>query len=133
MMALSLMSTQTLPTLMLMVSSREQGTFFFWCGGPIVWRSTLQSLVAQSSCESELIALNACGKEAEWVRVLHAELTSGLFDHTESGVVPIMEDNTGAKALAENYYTSKRSRHFRVRLFHIRQQIREYHEATLSN
>jgi hypothetical protein len=72
-----------------------------------------------------LIALNACGKEAEWVRVLHAELTSGLFDHTESGVVPIMEDNTGAKALAENYYTSKRSRHFRVRLFHIRQQIRD--------
>ena len=101
------------------------GYVFFWCGGPIVWRSTLQSLVAQSSCESELIALNACGKEAEWVRVLHAELTSGLFDHTESGVVPIMEDNTGAKALAENYYTSKRSRHFRVRLFHIRQQIRD--------
>ena len=73
------------------------GYIFLCCGGPVVWRSTLQSLVAQSSCESELIALNAAAKEAEWLRVIYSELFLGTFDAISSKPVTIFEDNTGAK------------------------------------
>ena len=37
----------------------------------------------------------------------------------------MFEDNTGAKALAESFMINKRSRHFRVRLYYVRQQIRD--------
>ena len=101
------------------------GYIFFCCGGPVVWRSTLQSLVAQSSCESELIALNAAAKEAEWLRVIYSELFLGTFDPVSAKPVTLFEDNTGAKALAETFVINRRSRHFRVRLYYVRQQVRD--------
>ena len=45
------------------------GYLFFCCGAPIVWRSTLQPVVAQSTCESEYIAMNAATHEAEWLHI----------------------------------------------------------------
>ena len=57
--------------------------------------------------------------------MLYEEFFAGSFDHLSAAAIPIMEDNTGAKALAENYMTSKRSRHFRVRLFYVRDQVRD--------
>ena len=101
------------------------GYVFFANGGPVVWRSTLQSLTAQSSCESEMIALNAAAKEAEWTRVVYSELCNGAFDHNKTDPIIVFEDNTGAKALAESFMINKRSRHFRVRLYYVRQQIRD--------
>ena len=72
-----------------------------------------------------MIALNAAAKEAEWLRVVHSELFLGKFDHNEARPIVVHEDNTGAKALAESFMINKRSRHFRDRLYYVRQQIRD--------
>ena len=76
--------------------------------------------MAQSSCESELIALNAAAKEAEWLRVIYSELFLGTFDPVSAKPVTLFEDNTGAKARAETFVINRRSRHFRVRLYYVR-------------
>lgn len=106
-------------------SRSRTGYVFFACGGPVVWRSTLQSLTAQSTAESELVALNAIAKECEWLRVLYHELFSGKFDHLQNPATQVWEDNQAAKAIAENCIMTKRNRHFRVRLFYVRDQIRD--------
>ena len=72
-----------------------------------------------------MIALNAAAKEAEWTRVVYSELCNGAFDHNKADPIIVFEDNTGAKALAESFMINKRSRHFRVRLYYVRQQIRD--------
>ena len=47
------------------------------------------------------------------------------IDHNAAPPLKVFEDNTGAKALAENYtyILTKRSRHFRVRLAYVKQQL----------
>ena len=104
-------------------SRSRTGYVFFACGGPVVWRSTLQSLTAQSTAESELVALNAIAKECEWLRVLYHELFSGKFDHLQSPAIQVWEDNQAAKAIAENPEASKRSKHIDVRFHHVREQV----------
>ena len=101
------------------------------CGAPIIWRSALQPVVAQSSCESEYISANACAREAEWCRLIYDELLLGNVD--ENGVVlgrskePVLlrEDNQGCMALAKNFMITRRSKHIRVRFHYLRQQVRD--------
>ena len=120
------MSTQTLlqATLMACMYSRT-GYILYAGGGPIIWRSTLQTIVAQSSCESEFIALNAIARECEWTRVVYNELFKGVFDQENSAAVPVFADNAGANSLATSFMINKRSKHFRVRLYYVRQQVQD--------
>ena len=98
------------------------GYLFFCCGAPIVWRSTLQPVVAQSTCESEYIAMNAATREAEWLRIA----ANFLFnDGTSDRPLLIHEDNQGAKALAESAILSRRTRHIKVRYHYVRQALQE--------
>ena len=50
------------------------GYIFILAGGPIIWKSKLQSIVAQSSTESEYIAINTAAKELEFIRNILLEL-----------------------------------------------------------
>ena len=51
---------------------------------------------------------------------------SQLIDTTSSDTpVVLREDNRGAKALAESFVLSRRSRHIRVRFHYVRQQVRD--------
>ena len=43
-------------------------------GGPVCWRSTLQSLVAMSTTEAEYMAVAKATKEALWLKGLVKEL-----------------------------------------------------------
>jgi hypothetical protein len=43
-------------------------------GGLIMWKSKLQSIVAQNSTESEYIAINTAAKELEFIRNILSEL-----------------------------------------------------------
>jgi hypothetical protein len=42
-----------------------------------MWKSKLQSVVAQSTTKAEIIAINALGKELAFIKILLMEL--GLF------------------------------------------------------
>lgn len=54
---------------------RSTTGYVFWlAGGPICWKSMLQSLIALFITECEYMAVNATAKEALWVKGLIKEL-----------------------------------------------------------
>ena len=54
------------------------GYVFTLGGGAVVWRSSKQSIIARSTMESEFIALELVGSEAEWLRNLLANIPLGI-------------------------------------------------------
>ena len=59
----------------------------FLCGGPIAWRSCLQTTVAKLATEAEYYALSNCIDEVTFMKQLLLEL--GI----ETETIPIYEDN----------------------------------------
>lgn len=82
------------------------GVVFMLNGGPVVWKSKLQSTVALSTCEAEYVAGNTAGREGIWLARLLKELNSPLL-----GPVKIMCDNKGTLALLKNPISSAKSKH----------------------
>jgi hypothetical protein len=97
------------------------GYLFTLGGGLISWKSKKQPCNALSSCEAEIMALTLAMQEALWMRGFLTEL--GL--HNSSTPITIHEDNQGAKALAEHYMFSDRSKHIDNKYFKIRDEIRD--------
>ena len=87
-------------------------------GGPVSWKSKRQPIIAQSSCESEIIAATYGANEACFVRELLVEI--GLPPH----VVRAYEDNTSAKQLADDPGKLRnRSKHFELRFMVIQELV----------
>ena len=68
------------------------GYIFYIANAPFMWKSKLQSIIAQSSTESEYIAINLAAKEAVFIINLMTEL--GFYK--EGYKLPIYIDNSGA-------------------------------------
>ena len=51
--------------------SSTSGYVFTLCGAAISWKSAKQSVIARSTMESEFIALDLVGQEAEWIMLEH--------------------------------------------------------------
>jgi hypothetical protein len=94
------------------------GYIFFIAGGPISWKSKLQSIIAQSTTEAEFIAINSAVKEAVFIKQLMTEL-----DVYNQAKFPIYTDNNGALALAKNPVFHERTKHIAVKYYYIRQLI----------
>jgi hypothetical protein len=92
------------------------GYVFVYNGTPITWKSQLQTTVALSSTEAELMALSEAGREAIALRQLATSL-----DIFFTGPTILKEDNDGAKALSSNpvKYAKTKHMHFKT-LFHSR-------------
>ena len=93
------------------------GYSVFLCGGPIAWRSCLQTTVAKSATEAEYYALSNCIDEVTFMKQLLLEL--GI----EVETVPIYEDNKGAVDLAGNPVYHKRVKHIDIRYHAIREKV----------
>jgi hypothetical protein len=90
-------------------------------GGPVSWRSHRQKTIAQSSCESEYMALTETGKELVWLRGLLEEL--GVSDWVKASSVMVGKkepsndwlnlngDNQGSIALANRPLINGNSKH----------------------
>mmetsp|Transcript_17978 Transcript_17978/g.52450 ORF Transcript_17978/g.52450 Transcript_17978/m.52450 type:complete len:133 (-) Transcript_17978:298-696(-) len=87
-------------------------------GGPVSWRSARQPIVAQSSCESELIALAETAKEVLYFQDIVAE----IFGDPPPRFT-IFGDNKGTIDLARNAVYHRRTKHVDVRYFFIRDCI----------
>ena len=88
---------------------------FTLSGGPIYWRSTLQSLVAMSTTEVEYMAVAEATKEALWLKGLVKEL--GL----NQGGVQLHCDSQSAIYLAKHQVYHARTKHIDVRFHKIRE------------
>ncbi len=88
-------------------------------GAAITWKATKQSIIAQSSTESELIAFAECCKEVEWLRKLQQEFRPNLL----STPTTIFEDNQSTIKLTKNPIHSNRSKHIAVRYLKVQELI----------
>jgi hypothetical protein len=88
-------------------------------GAAITWKSTKQSIIAQSSMEAEYIALAEAAKEAEWLRKLQQEFRPTAL----STPTTIYEDNQSTIKLSNNPIHSNRSKHISVRYHKIQELV----------
>ncbi|XRB22001.1 retrovirus-related Pol polyprotein [Pseudoscourfieldia marina] len=86
------------------------GYIFFLNGGPISWASYLQTTVALSTVESEVMALTEAIKEAIYIRRLLESLGAA-----QEGPTIIYTDSTGAEALVDHPTSHRRTKHIEIR------------------
>ena len=87
-------------------SKATSGYIFSIAGGAVSWKSKKQTILAQSTMESEMIALATASEEASWLRSLLAEIP--LWERPIPAVL-IHCDSTAAIAKIENrYYNGKK-------------------------
>ena len=88
------------------------GYVFTLRGGVVAWKSSKQTLIATSTMESEFIALEFAGKEAEWLRnflsgiPLGMQLTPSISMHFDFQV---------AISIVKNKTFNGKNRHIRLR------------------
>ena len=100
--------------------SSQSGFVFTLNGGAVTWRSSKKSTIADSTIESEYLAVNETAKEAMWIRKFIGDL----------GVVPsindpveIFCDNESAVVLAQEPRSQKRARHILRKYHYVRQVV----------
>lgn len=96
------------------------GYGFQYAGGMISWKSKKQPVVAHSSSESELIALDSAAREALWLTSLFERLR-----HPISPPLQIWEANQGTINMTKNPVNHPGTKHIAVRYFAVRDWIRE--------
>ncbi|GAU48095.1 hypothetical protein TSUD_238340 [Trifolium subterraneum] len=91
-------------------SKATSGFIFSIAGGAVSWKSKKQTILAQSTMESEMIALATASEEASWLRCLLSEIP--LWEKPMSAVL-IHCDSTAAIAKIENSFYNGRRRQIR--------------------
>ncbi|RVW87884.1 Retrovirus-related Pol polyprotein from transposon TNT 1-94 [Vitis vinifera] len=101
--------------------SKSHSGYVFTLGGAAVsWKSSKQTVIARSTMESEFIALDKCGEEAEWLRHFLEDIPRW------SKLVPpicIHCDSQSAIGRAQSNMYNGKSRHIRRRHNTIRQLL----------
>ena len=88
------------------------GYVFTLAGGAISWKSSKQTCIAKSTMESEFIALELAGQEAEWIRSLLADIP--LWGKPAPSV-SMRFDSHAAIGVANNQAYNGKRRHIRLR------------------
>lgn len=96
------------------------GYAFMYAGGMISWKSKKQPIVAHSSSESELVALDSASREALWLSSLFSELARPV-----KLPMQIYEDNQGTINITKNPVNHPGTKHIAVRYFAVRDWIQE--------
>lgn len=103
-------------------SKSYSGYCFKLAKGCIAWNSKKQSIVAQSSAESEYTALSEATNESTYLQQLIEEIDFGKYILRPT---VIFNDNTSAIKLTENPMFHKRTKHIAIRVHNVRQQVEE--------
>ena len=91
------------------------GYVCYFGGGPISWGSNLQTVIAQSSAEAELIAAFTASTAVVYHRSFLEEL-----GEAQTGATVIWEDNTSCIAMSRNPVNHKRNRHIQLKYHYVR-------------
>jgi len=102
-----------------LVTRKSTGGYVFMLnGGPVSWKSQLQSCVALSTAEAEYMGLTEASKEAMFLRFL---LDNCNFTQTESTM--LLEDNQSAIALSNSAITNNRTKHIDIKYHFVRELV----------
>ena len=93
----------------------------FWGGSAISWVSRTQRVTATGTSESEYVALWEGITEVLFLRQVQEFVTPTINDYS----VIVNEDNQGAIRMANNKFSSKRTRHIDVKHHAIRDAVEE--------
>lgn len=102
------------------------GHIFMLNESPVSWSSRKQSVVAQSTTESEYISLSEAVKQAIWIRhFLFSVNKQRVYHGNDESSTPILlfEDNQGAIRLTENPIDHPKTKHIAVRYHAIRDGV----------
>ena len=92
------------------------GLVFMFCGGPIAYKSKIQSTVSTSSTEAEFIAAVHAAKIAKYLRSILSEL-----GYPQDGPTTLYEDNAAAILMINASRPTSRSRHIDIQHFAIQE------------
>jgi hypothetical protein len=101
--------------------SSTSGYTFIHSGGAVSWASKKQPVIARSSAEAELVALDLCSREGKWIRKLERTL------RFQEGPTPLHEDNEAAIAISEKHQRTQRTKHIDVQYFAICDDVEKGH------
>jgi hypothetical protein len=96
------------------------GWAYHLAGGAIAWKSKTQMLVALSSCEAELIAIDEAVRE---LRFLH-KLLVDFGQQVTTQPTLVGQDNLGTIELCRSRHFNPRTRHVALRYHHVGDQQR---------
>jgi DNA repair protein RadC len=85
-----------------------------------LWSSKKQEVIAQSTAEAEYVAATAAMNQAIWIRKLMADLQMEQKESTQ-----ILVDNQAAIAIAKNPVFHGKTKHFKLKLYFLREVQRE--------
>jgi len=94
------------------------GSVVFMAGGPIMWASKTQQSVAQSTCEAEYMAANACARDVLWLRHLLPEIGFPI-----TGPLEIQCDNQACISLIKNPICNSKSKHIDIIHHFVRERV----------
>lgn len=97
------------------------GVLLYVYGNPVTWRTKKQISVAASSSEAEYVALKLATMEVKGVLNVLTELG---FEADALMPVPVYEDNSGAKAIAETSET-RRTKHIDLSVHMVREAVKK--------
>ncbi|GAU26739.1 hypothetical protein TSUD_317370 [Trifolium subterraneum] len=101
-------------------SKATSGFIFSIAGGAVSWKSKKHTILAQSTMESEMIALATTSEEASWLRCLLSEIP--LWEKPMPAVL-IHCDSTAAIAKIENHFYNGKRRQIRRKHSTVRELI----------
>ena len=90
-------------------------------GAAIAWHSKLQTITAQSSTESEYIALSEIGRHSAYYRKLLGEISRQPSE--KQTPMPTWEDNQAAIAISNNHTNTSKLRHLDVKYHYVRECV----------
>ena len=100
---------------------RSRSAHQIWLGNDLIdWYGRSQTIVAHSSAESELMALDACVRQMQHLRWLMESLNAPA-----RGPSVINMDSSSALGMAENPIQNRRNRHIHARYFYVRDLIND--------
>jgi hypothetical protein len=97
------------------------GYCFTFAGGVISYKSKKQTVVARSTAEAEIVALDLTTREALWFRKLAAAL--GLSGSGKT--ITIHEDNQAAIAISAKHRRTPRTKHIDIQYFALCDDVSE--------
>ena len=84
---------------------------------PVIWKSTKQTTVAESTTEAEFVACSLFSREIMWVRSFMSELGKPI-----AGPVTMFVDNKSTINLVQNQQVHSKIKHIDIKLMAVRQR-----------